>query len=319
MLTPDFYTDYRVLPTPWLERPAASFYRLWLAATRTHFVAEGWDRMPATPCLIATNSTQNQDFMALRTLAYVRGTPCVTVTKAKNYHNAAMAFALRRLGVVPIASKGYFILADAMAVLGRRPTDAEYRALRDHVDREAPVAAGPLQAILTRQRKVFARDFDPAGEPWRLLVRRIYAESLAQTVRLAREAVASGCHVQMYPEGTVSPRLGTGRIGAVQLAIALGLPLLPVGMSGCPQAFWGTGPLTKGGTVRVRIGELLPVPANLVPAEFKPFDPDHETQFRPALQGLTDDLMTRINALLDPPFQRAEGQFFAGKGTRAHL
>lgn len=319
MLTPGFYERYRVLPTRSTYRPAYAFYRAWVAATRTRIDVEGWDRLPDRPAILATNSTQKQDFMALRVLAEQRGVPCVTVTKAKNYHQPVMAWLLGRLGVVPIASKGYFLLVDFTQTLGRRPTDPEYRAVRDHVDRGTDLPPGPLQLLLHRPRQVVGHRFDPAQEAWRTFLRRIYRQSLQETVRLAREAADAGYHIQMYPEGTVSPTLGQGRIGAVQLAVALGLPLLPVGMSGCPDAFWGDSPLVRGGRIQLRVGELLPVPPDLVPASFVPFDPDAETTHRAALQGLTDTLMDRIDALLDPPFRRRSELPVLGKGTRAFL
>lgn len=319
MLTDAFYRDYRVLPTPWMYWGSYAFYRSWMAATRTTFRAEGWESIPDRPCLIATNSTQNQDFMALRTVAALRGVPCVTVTKAKNYHSAIMGFALGRLGVVPIASKGYLILVDATRVLGRRPTDAEYRALRDHVDHGQALPSGALEAVRHRARSCFGVPFEPTRQPYRDWLRDRYRDALRETVRLAREAVDAGCHVQMYPEGTVSPTLGTGRIGAVQLAVALGLPLLPVGMSGCPEAFIGSSPLTRGGTVTVRVGQLMELPPDLMPAGFRPFDPDDEAANRPALQAVTDALMDRIDGLLDPPYRRDPNSTFVGKGTRALL
>lgn len=319
MLTPEFYRNYRVLPPPWAFWGAYGFYRGWMTATRTEFRAEGWERIPNRPCLIATNSTQNQDFMALRILAARQDVACVTVTKAKNYHSAMMAFALKRLGVVPIASKGYLILVDATRVLGRRPTDAEYRALRDHIDGGVAIPAGALDAITRRERSCIGVRFEPRHQPYRDWMRERYRDSLSETVRLAQEAVDAGFHVQMYPEGTVSPTLGKGRIGAVQLALALGLPLLPIGMSGCPEAFIGASPLTRGGTVTLRVGELMELPADLVPAGFRPFDPEDEAAHRPALQAMTDALMDRIDALIDPQYRRDLSSTFVGKGTRALL
>lgn len=318
MLDPTFYRDYKVIPTPWAHNSARYFYRGWLRATRTRLQVEGWEQVPSQPCLIATNSTQKQDFMALRACADLRGTPCVTVTKAKNYHHPLMAFALKRLGVVPLASKGYFILADAVATLGRRPTDAEYRALRDHIDKDGPMPA-EFAALQRGPRLVVGHKFDPGVESWRGAVRRIYRESLQQTVRLAKTAVDAGSHVQMYPEGTVSTTLGVGRIGAVQLAIALGIPILPVGMSGCPEAFFGDSPMVRGGTITLRVGKLLHVPRDLVAASFEPFDPTHEAANRPALQGFTDMLMDQLETLVDPPYRRAPGGPGPGKGTRAFL
>ena len=250
----------------------------------------------------------------------------MTVAKAKNYHDPIMRFLLSRLGVVPLASKGYLLLVDFTGAIGRRPDDAEYRALRDRLERGAPWPAGePFEALATRPRALLGHAFDPAAEPYRAFVQRVYAEEpLGETLRLAREAVAAGADVQMYPEGTVAPRLGRGRPGAVQLAWALGLPIVPVGMSGCPDAFAGDSPLLRvrpGGAaaLTIRFGRALTLPPNLLPADFRPFNAVAEATHRAALVGYTDDvLMPAIEALLDPPFRRGEAPS-PGKGTRAFL
>lgn len=323
MLTPEFYRDYRVLPTGWTTAAARVVFagNAGLASTRFH--VEGWENLPRGPALLATNSTQKNDFMALRWVADRRGRRMVTVTKAKNYHDPVMGFLLKRLGVVPIASKGYFLLLEFTDRLGRRPTDAEYRALRDHVDRGEPLPAGePYDTLRTRPHRVLGRDFDPGREAWRDFQHRLYAESLAETLRLAREAAQAGYDVQMYPEGTVAPRLGRGRHGAVQLAWALGLPLVPVGMSGCPGAFAGDSPLLKlrGGDITLRIGAPLSLPADFLPADFRPFDPRDEAAYKAALDGyVAGSLMPALDALLDPPFRHVENDAFVGKGTRAFL
>lgn len=323
MLTPRFYGTYRVLPTPWCLAAVRLVFGANARLARTRLRVEGWENLPPGPALVATNSTQKNDFMAFRWVAMQRRRPCVTVTKAKNYHDPAMSFLLRRLGVVPIASKGYFLLLDFTRHVGRRPTDAEYRALRDHLDQGTPLPAGePFDAVNSAPRRLLERDFDPGRETWRAFQHRIYAESLAETLRLSREAVAAGCDVQMYPEGTVAPRLGKGRHGAVQLAWALGLPLVPVGMSGCPGAFAGDGPLLRlrGDDVTIRVGTPIPLPGDLLPADFRPFQPADESTHRTALDGFVRErLMPAIDALLDPPFRHVEGDAFAGKGTKAFL
>ena len=317
MLTPAFYPGYRVLPTAWFSLARVLFEPMRLLS-RARFVVEGLEHLPDQPAVIATNSTQRYDFVASRAALVYAGVPSVTVTKAKNYHAAAMGFVLRRTGVVPLASRGYFILADFLAVVGRRPTDPEYRALRDHLDHGAPLPGGaPFDTIAGQPRQIVGTPFDPAHGSWRETIQGMYAASMAQTVRLAAQAVAGGHHVQMYPEGTVAPTLGPGRIGAVQLALALDLPVVPVGMSGCPAFFWGQTPLLRGGTVTLRFG--APYRLDGIAPGHQPFDPASERSHRPALQAATDDLMDRINALLDAPYQRQAGPAPKGKGTRAFL
>lgn len=323
MLTPAFYASYRVLPRPWCYQAVRAVFTANAGLARTRFRVEGLDRLPRGPVLFATNSTQKNDFMAFRWVMMKAKQPCVTVTKAKNYHDPVMSFLLRRLGVVPLASKGYFLLLDFTRTLGRRPEDAEYRALRDHLDQGAPLPAGePYATLRSRPRTLLDHDFAPAGEDYRAFVQRVYARSLAETLRLTGVAVSAGHHVQMYPEGTVTPRLGRGRPGAVQLAWALRLPIVPVGMSGCPEAFAGDSPLLRlrGGDITVRFGAPLDLPADFLPADFRPFAPAHEAAHRGALTGYTEHtLMPALDALLDPAYRHVAASPVVGKGTRAFL
>ncbi|HTE53933.1 MAG TPA: hypothetical protein VK698_23925 [Kofleriaceae bacterium] len=322
MLTPAFYARYQVVPRPGWLTVARALFGANAALAGTRFCVEGTGRVPAGPVLFATNSTQQNDFLAFRWVAERAGRRCVTVAKAKNYHDAAMAFALRRLGVVPIASKGYLLLCDFTATIGRRPTDSEYRALREYLDHGASLPAGEPYATLTsRPRAIVGRRFEPAGAALRDHLRATYVASLGETVRLARVAVAAGQDVQIYPEGTVAPRLGRCRVGAVQLAWALGTPIVPVGLSACPRAFAGVTPfLRPGGAVTVRFGAPLALAPGFLPAAFRAFQPEDEAGARGVLERFTDErLMPAIDALLDPPFRHDPADPWAGKGTRAHL
>lgn len=315
MLTRDFFSRYRVLPSPFWERNVGGLYSALETLNGTRVRFEGLESLPGSPALIATNSTQKYDFMPIRSELRRRGVPTVTVTKGKNYHSAPMRFLLSRLGVVPLASRGYLILVDFTSVHGRRPTDEEYRAIRQHVDNCAPLPdSAVFKALRTRARDLLGFEFAPARESFRDALRRIYREVMSETVRLSQEAVRAGAHVQMYPEGTVSSRLGEGRIGAVQLAWALKVPIVPCGMSGCRGALRGQTPLPGPGEVVVRFGSPYQLPADLLPGDFEPFSPDHEAAHRDVLRAATRDLMAKIDPLLDEPCRRQEG--FVADGTR---
>ncbi|HEU5058211.1 MAG TPA: hypothetical protein VFU21_16880 [Kofleriaceae bacterium] len=322
MLTPRFYADYRVLPTPWCTELVRALFTANAGLARTRFRVEGLDALPRRPVLFATNSTQKNDFMAFRWVMNRAGLPCVTVTKAKNYHDPVMRFLLRRVGVVPLASKGYFLLLDFTQTIGRRPSDDEYRALRDHLDAGAALPAGdPYERLRSRRRALLDHPFDPAAESYRRFLQRVYARSLGESLRLSGEAARAGHHIQMYPEGTVAPRLGRGRPGAVQLAWALGLPIVPVGMSGCPEAFAGDSPFLRlaGGDVTVRFGRTIALPPDLLPPGFRPFEPADEAAHRDALAGFTEGtLMPALDELLEPRYRRP-AEPVASKGTRAFL
>lgn len=323
MLTPAFFDAYRVLPSERWERAVRAVVALNLRLSNSSITVSGLERLPARPALLATNSTQKYDFLALRFPLFSRGVRVVTVTKGKNYHSPAMAALLGRTGVVPLASRGYLILADFLDVVGRRPSVEEYRALRDQIDdhdgSRAWPSGPPFDALGARSRRVLGHPYDPASAGYGAAMRATWRAMMRRTLSLAEEAVRAGYHVQMYPEGTVSPRLSAGRIGAVQLARALSLPIVPIGMSGCPETFAGATPLTRGGRVHIEIGAPWSPPAEALPADFEPFDPASEARHRATLQALTEELMGRLDGLVDARHKRDPAAKSAPPDLRKHL
>jgi 1-acyl-sn-glycerol-3-phosphate acyltransferase len=98
----------------------------------------------------------------------------------------------------------------------------------------------------------------------------------------------AGDMVAVYPEGTRSPdgRLYRGRTGAARLAVAAGVPIIPVGMLGTEavQPIGQPYPKLIGwGKVTVRFG--------------KPIETAGRSDDRTALRALTDELMAEIQKL----------------------
>src|SRR6185295_13004209 len=119
MLDRDFFRDYQATPSPFWGALAGGAFRTMERLTGTRVVFEGLERLPKTPALLATNSTQKYDFMPIRCALDALGIRAVTITKGKNYHQPVMAFLLGQLGVVPLASRGYLLAVDFQALLGR--------------------------------------------------------------------------------------------------------------------------------------------------------------------------------------------------------
>lgn len=320
MLDADFYARYCAIPSVRWQKGVARLWSAWEGVTGANVVFEGFEP-PARPVLYATNSTQKNDFMGIRGEWWRRGVSVSTVTKAKNYHHRLTAYVLGKTGVIPLASRGYFLVLDFMQTVGRRPDEEEYRSLRSHLVEGTPLPpGGPFEALQYKPRDILGRRFDPTRESWRDALRALYVASMGETVRLSRSVVERGLSVQMYPEGTVSSRLGKGRIGAVQLALALGVPIVPAGMSGCREVFRGQGFGLRRGTITVRFGAPMELPRGELPDDFRPFHPDDEARHRATLERWTEALMTRIDGLLDERYRRQEGFVSDGtKGTRRFL
>jgi 1-acyl-sn-glycerol-3-phosphate acyltransferase len=254
--------------------------------TRTRVVIEGLGDQLDTPAIVAMNHSHKYDWLPVRHALWTRHRMnLVTWIKARAYRGLEGVF-LRRTGNIPLSSRGYLIASEHHATRGRRPTEAEYRALRAHVD-----AGEPLPDDLQR---------DPG---YRAEIRERYAHTMQATLLHARSAMARGHHMHIYPQGSVSSRLTPGRVGVIQAALALELPIVPLAVSGAREALWG--PIPRGGTITIRVGAARRVAPDLVPQGFRPFHADHEHAQRFALQGEVDRLMERLNALLDPPYRWA--------------
>ena len=96
-----------------------------------------------------------------------------------------------------------------------------------------------------------------------------------------------GALVAIYPEGTRSPdgRLYKGRTGAVRLALAAGVPIVPVGMIGTEavQPIGARVPRLGKGKISVKFG--------------KPLDFTGRPDDRDSLRAMTDEMMAAIQAL----------------------
>ncbi len=97
----------------------------------------------------------------------------------------------------------------------------------------------------------------------------------------------SGDMVAIYPEGTRSPdgRLYRGRTGAARLAVAAGVPIIPVGMTGTDkvQPIGQPYPMIGRGKVVIKFG--------------KPIETAGRADDRTSLRQLTDEVMAEIQKL----------------------
>src|SRR5437764_10100204 len=84
------------------------------------------------------------------------------------------------------------------------------------------------------------------------------AKALRALVAEAREAIATGRPVIIYPEGT-RVRVGEApplKSGFAALYRALGLPVVTVAVDS--GRLWGRGFIHRGGTVTLKVGEVIP-------------------------------------------------------------
>jgi 1-acyl-sn-glycerol-3-phosphate acyltransferase len=268
---------------------------------------DGHERLGDEPAILACNATHQYDLLPIRLALRRLGRAATTVSKGKNYHGRVMRTVSVALGSVPLVSRGYVVTMDFLALHGRKPSEAEYRALRHHLDTGAALPDGPtFDAVQGTPRHVLGMAFHPARRTWRETAEALYVAMMQRTVALCGQALARGADIQMFPQGSSATRLSEGHIGTMQLARALDLAVVPVGVSGCLEVFPQRRRLTmRAGEVVLRVGQPYRPDLAALPASFRPFDPTDETTFRPVLEHATRGLMERINGLVDPAYRWA--------------
>lgn len=283
----------------WMAGSRALAHGLFKLPRRTKIEVEGLEHLQnAGLAIITANHTHRYDFLPIRYAMDARDIHIVTWVKARDYRSSSRALVLSKMGNVPIASRGYIICADFAGEFGRPPTEAEYRQLRDHVD----VGFAADQALLdglVRPRSVMGTSANPSELSYAGAIRQAYYEFMMVTLNKARIARDAGRHVQIYPQGATSGQLTPGKNGAVQAAIGLELPIVPVGISGCRGVFKGATPVSKGGLITIRFGEPVELQRGALPENFRPYHPDDEATHREVLSDWTQDVMERIAALCD--------------------
>lgn len=264
-----------------------------------HFEVEGWETIPDAPTVMVCNHTHWLDWIALRWVGYWRHRTLCNWVKPRTYEEGWDRF-LNKTGNIPVVSRGYLISADVRSLCGEPPDETQYRVLRDHLDEGTPLPEGAFfDKIASTPRDILGIRFDPSAEDWRACVERLFHQMMEATLAHTRTLCAQGIDLQIMPQGVTSMRLTHGHPGALQAALALDLPIVPVGINGFPQAYGEKGRIfpKPGGTVVMRIGEAYrPDPIE----GLVPFLPSSEREHAEALQAGTEAMMSRIEKLLDP-------------------
>ena len=272
-------------------------------------VIENLEALPREPVIVAMNHPPFYDFLPLRAPLYREGRHFVSWVKARAYKDPLVGKFLHNTGNVPICSRGYVIAADWFATFGERMTNDQYRAVRDHVDhgKDLPTEDPKLERLATEGRDILGWSFNPSTHNYGQAVRMIFYDLMQISIKKTAESVSRGEHVHIYPQGSIAARLIPGKVGTVEAALALGLPILPLGVSGCRETFLGESPIpVPGQKIIVRFGERLhSIPREEFPHNYRPFHPDDQANQREKLEHYTRKIMDDLNELLEPDYQWA--------------
>lgn len=286
---------------------------------------EGADRVPEEPVIFAMNHTDRFNYWPFQYAWWRRrGRFTATWVKGKYYETPAVGMFMELTNNIPTVSRGYLITKDLLATLGRRPSDAEYEALRALVDaaakgEELEPDAVIDRAILTRPRSMFGRRFDPKKESYARAIEELFRRMMRRFVELNEEARELGLDLLIFPQGTRSIRLSRGHVGLSQIAMHLDRPVVPVGCSGSDRVYPSSSPIARPGRVVYRFGDPIrrdDAAAWVPTGSFEPFTAEAEAKHQPAFQAFVDDVMQRIDGLVDEPYRfSADGASHGVEGS----
>ena len=276
---------------------------------------EGIDKIPREPVIYAMNHTDRFNYFPFMYKMWKLKERYITVwVKGKYYENPIVGTFMELTSNLPTVSRGYIITKDFALTVGRRPTEAEYDALRTLVDTAAAPdedvstvdTSGLPRELFDTRRKILGVDFDPSRQSYADGINTVFDAMMRQFVKLNERSFELGLDLLVFPQGTRSIRLPKGRIGMMEIAMRYKKTIVPVGCNGCDLVYTGSLPIAKEGTIVYRVGE--PITYNdlsefHIDEPFEPFTAEAEYRHRDAFQGAVDVVMERINDLLDPRYQ----------------
>lgn len=289
--------------------------------TRTRIRIEGLDRLPSGGRVyIAMNHTDRYNYWPFQTELWKRRDQfTATWVKGKYYNSPVMSRFMVATNNIPAPSRGYLIAVDATDVLGQAPPDALYRVLRDAHDqgqsfeeafeRAAQAGVGAeFRRMNETRRHMLGLGYEPAHTNFLDAQRDLFFRMMDRFIRLNDDAFDLGLKIIVFPEGTRSRRLGTGRPGLAQMAVRTGATIVPVGCNGSDEAYPGNSPVSRGGSILYRVGEPLTPEGELaqfqVDEAFRPFTSEADVH-ADTFAAVTDLVMQRIEGLLDERYQTA--------------
>jgi 1-acyl-sn-glycerol-3-phosphate acyltransferase len=277
---------------------------------------EGLDRLPDEPVIYAMNHTDRYNYWPFQYRMWLDADRfTATWVKGKYYQDRMLAKFMEWTNNIPTVSRGYLIGRDFLNVTGRRPTDEEYRTLREQVDaatggdvseRRLPDDVPP--AIYEKRRRILGMEYHPTRHHWAMRINDLFRAMMGRFVELNGEALDKGLDLLVFPQGTRSIRLTRGRIGLAQIAMYYDATIVPVGCNGSDEVYPADDPFARSGDIVYRIGEPIGDDERTdyqVDEPFEPFTAEAEQHHRDRFQAFVDLVMDRINDLLAPRYQFA--------------
>ncbi len=305
--------NVQILIGKWFLRPLYSFKNI-------RIEIEGVGNIPKHPVIFAMNHTDRYNywpFMYKLWDLYKKGIikyPYIANwVKGKYYENRFIASFMKFTGNIPVPSKGYIIIKDFINTYGSKKilSDEELKLLLDYVRGDMSledimvVADSRLLEFITTPHG----EFEPEkhGE-YRNFIEIVFTEMMKKVLELNKDAIFNKkLNLLVFPEGRRSKKLTKGKPGVVQVALALDVPIVPVGCNGSDKAYTGNLPFPKRNkTIVYRVGR--PIKFKDLSEEFDikesfvPFTPQTK-KLQSTFEKATEIVMESIYDLLDEEYR----------------
>ena len=266
---------------------------------------ENPERIPRDETVIfAMNHTDRYNYWPFQYRLWRLRYPFTTVwAKGKYYRNRIVGKILDACNVIPVPSMGYLVEEFYRERFGWKIGPEEYRAVKDWIDGRADAAVSTAK-LGSEAAALFTRGVIEHLKDYHQLLMEKVAELSTKAVR------EWNLNLIIFPEGTRSLRLGTGRTGLAQIALYSGKKVVPVGCNNSDRVYRGHSPFAKSGTITYRVGEPLSVEGRLkefrITEPFKLFSRESQQKYRDQFEGVTQVVMDSLNELLDARHRRPE-------------
>jgi 1-acyl-sn-glycerol-3-phosphate acyltransferase len=281
--------------------------------SRVKIEIEGSENIPTDDTVIfAMNHTDRYNYWPFQYKMWRmrRGYPKTTTwVKGDYYKNPFLAKFFDWTNNIPVPSRGYLISEDFKNVVKEKISKFEYRILRDLVDgkkRLTEISEGiteNMKSVLEYPRTLLSDIKIPYIE----YIERYYRQMMEKVADVNFQALfKKRLNVIIFPEGTRSDRLGSGKTGISHLALKSNKRVVPVGCNGTIKIYPGNAPWAKSGRVVYRVGEPIDpkeIIGKSISTEFVPFSKEAEERFKDEFHRFALHVMEKINSLLDDEYK----------------
>ncbi len=277
--------------------------------SRVKIIIENYENIPKDETVIfALNHTDRYNYWPFQYKMWRQGKgklpQTTTWVKGEYYGNALLRKFFDWTNNIPVPSRGYLIREDFKNIVNEKISNIEYRILRDYASRRTTFkkVGAEMTENIRRVIDYPRRLLSGIEVPYSDYIDSYYRQLMARVAEINFRALfEKNLNVIIFPEGTRSSTLGTGKTGIAHLALKSGKRVVPVGCNGSDRVYPGNLPWAKSGTIVYRIGTPID-PREIVgdiDRSFVPFSRDAEVELEDEFREFTQFVMERINELLD--------------------